>query len=79
MNKLTSWIDAHFDELLSMKTLLIVFLVVLNIILLCGSHYLIVRSDVAHAYIKELEQVIDDDIMDTIIEGDTYHDYYSYE
>jgi hypothetical protein len=79
MNKIDSWIDTHFDELTSVKTLFVVFSVVLNIILMWGSHHLIASSDIAYMYIQELEEQIDDDIMDTIRSGDTYANYYNYE
>lgn len=79
MNKIDSWIDTHFDELTSVKTLFVVFSVVLNIILMWGSHHLIASSDIAYRYIQELEEQIDDDIMDTIRSSDTYANYYNYE
>lgn len=79
MNKIESWIDTHFDELTSTKTLFVVFSVVLNIILLWGSHHLIVRSDIAHKYIQELEEQVGDVLMDTVGSGDAYADYYDYE
>ena len=79
MNKLSDWIDTHFDELTSVKTLFVVFSFVLNIILLWGSHHLIVRSDIAHKYIQELEEQVGDVLMDTVGSGDTYADYYDYE
>lgn len=79
MNKIDSWIDTHFDELTSVKTLFVVFSVVLNIILMWGSHHLMVSSDIAYMYIQELEEQIDDDVMDTIRSGNAYADYYNYE
>jgi len=79
MNKIESWIDIHFDELTSTKTLFVVFSVVLNIILLWGSHHLIVHSDIAHRYIQELEEQVGDVLMDTVGSGDAYADYYDYE
>lgn len=78
MNKIESWIDTHFDELTSVKTLFVVFSVVLNIILLWGSHHLIVRSDIAHRYIQELEEQVSYVLMDTVGSGDAYADYYNY-
>lgn len=79
MNKIESWIDTHFNELTSVKTLFVVFSVVLNIILLCGSYHLIIRSDIAYRYIQELEEQIGDVLMDTVGSGDAYADYYDYE
>lgn len=79
MNKIESWIDTHFNELTSMKTLFVVFLVVLNIILMYGSHHLIIRSDIAYRYIQELEEQVGDKLMDTVGSGDAYADYYDYE
>lgn len=79
MNKLNDWIDTHFDELTSVKTLVFVFSIVLNILLAWGSNHLMVRSDIAHRYINELEEYIGDDLMDTVGSGDAYLDYHSYE
>lgn len=79
MNKLSDWIDTHFDELTSVKTLILVFSIVLNLILVWGSNHLMVRSDITHRYINELEEYIGDDLMDTVGSGDAYLDYYSYE
>ena len=79
MNKLSDWIDTHFDELTSVKTLVLVFSIVLNLILIWGSNHLMVRSDIAHRYINELEEYIGDDLMDTVGSGDAYLDYHSYE
>lgn len=79
MNKLSDWIDTHFDELTSVKTLVLVFSIVLNLILVWGSNHLMVRSDIAHRYINELEEYIGDDLMDTVGSGDAYLDYHSYE
>lgn len=79
MNKLSDWIDTHFDELTSVKTLVLVFSIVLNILLVWGSNHLMVRSDIAHRYINELEEYIGDDLMDTVGSGDAYLDYHSYE
>ena len=76
MNKIESWIDTHFNELTSVKTLFVVFLVVLNIILLYGSYHLIIRSDIAYRYIQELEEQVGDTLMDTVGSGDAYADYY---
>lgn len=79
MNKLSDWIDTHFDELTSVKTLVLVFSIVLNILLVWGSNHLMIRSDIAHRYINELEEYIGDDLMDTVGSGDAYLDYHSYE
>ena len=79
MNKLNDWIDTHFYELTSVKTLVLVLLIVLNILLVWGSNHLMVRSDIAHRYINELEEYIGDDLMDTVGSGDAYLDYHSYE
>lgn len=79
MNKLSDWIDTHFDELTSVKTLMLVFSIVLNLILVWGSNHLMVRSDIAHRYINELEEYIGDELMDTVGSGDAYLDYHSYE
>lgn len=79
MNKLSDWIDTHFDELTSVKTLVLVFSIVLNILLAWGNNHLIIRSDIAHRYINELEEYIGDDLMDTVGSGDAYLDYHSYE
>lgn len=79
MNKLSDWIDTHFDELTSVKTLVLVFSIVLNLILVWGSNHLMVRSDIAHRYINELEEYIGDELMDTVGSGDAYLDYHSYE
>lgn len=79
MNKLSDWIDTHFDELTSVKTLVLVFSIVLNLILVWGSNHLMIRSDIAHRYINELEEYIGDDLMDTVGSGDAYLDYHSYE
>ena len=79
MNKLSDWIDTHFDELTSVKTLVLVFSIVLNILLVWGSNHLMIRSDIANRYINELEEYIGDDLMDTVGSGDAYLDYHSYE
>lgn len=79
MNKLSDWIDTHFDELTSVKTLVLVFSIVLNILLAWGSNHLMIRSDIAHRYINELEEYIGNDLMDTVGSGDAYLDYHSYE
>ena len=79
MNKLSDWIDTHFDELTSVKTLVLVFSIVLNILLVWGSNHLMIRSDIAHRYINELEEYIGDDLMDTVGSGNAYLDYHSYE
>lgn len=78
MNKLSDWIDTHFDELTSVKTLVLVFSIALNIILVWGSNHLMVRSDIAHRYINELEEFVEDNggLMDTVGSGDAYADYY---
>lgn len=78
MNKIESWIDTHFNELTSVKTLFVVFLVVLNIILLCGSHHLIIRHDVAVQYIHELEEAIEADgtVIGDVCGGDGYVKWY---
>lgn len=78
MNKIDSWIDTHFDELTSVKTLFVVFSVVLNIILMWGSHHLIIRSNIAYKYIQELEEQVGDVLMDTVGSGNAYADYYDY-
>lgn len=78
MNKIYSWIDTHFDELTSMKTLVFIFSLVFNVILGVGAQHLLNRSDIAYKYIQELEEFVEDNggLMDTVGSGDTYADYY---
>lgn len=78
MNKIESWIDTHFDELTSVKTLFVVFSIVLNIMLLLSANYLINRNDIAVQYIHELEEVIEADgtIIGDVCGGDGYTEWY---
>lgn len=80
MNKFEQFFNEHMDEFFSIKNLLIVFLSVFVLILSVGSNHLLHRSDVAHKYIKELEEYVEDNggLMDTVGSGDAYADYYNY-
>lgn len=80
MNKFEQFFNEHMDEFFSIKNLLIVFLSVLVLILSVVSNHLLHRSDVAHKYIKELEEYVEDNggLMDTVGSGDAYADYYNY-
>lgn len=63
------------------KEMLILSLIVsvlLNIFFLYDVYKMIQRSDIARAYINELEEQIGDDLMDTVGSGDAYADYYHY-
>lgn len=78
MNKISSWIYAHIDELTSTKSLVLLFSIVLNILMIVGCHHLMYRQDVARQYINELEDYIGDELMDTVGSGDAYAEYHKY-
>lgn len=63
------------------KEMLILSLIVsvlLNIFFLYDVYKMIQRSDIARAYINELEEQIGDELMDTVGSGDAYTNYYDY-
>lgn len=61
-----------------MLILSLIMSVVLNIFFLYDVYKMIQRSDIARAYINELEEQVGDDLMDTVGSGDAYADYYHY-
>ena len=78
MNKITDFINVHFDELTSVKFVVIVMSVSINVMLIVGYHYLIVRDNIAAKYIDVLEEQIGDNLDDTAGSTDAYADYYRY-
>ena len=61
-----------------MLILSLIVSVVLNIFFLYDVYKMIQRSDIARAYINELEEQVGDELMDTVGSGDAYADYYRY-
>ena len=61
-----------------MLILSLIVSVVLNIFFLYDVHKMIQRSDIARAYINELEEQVGDELMDTVGSGDAYANYYHY-
>lgn len=77
--KIENYIEKNIDRLTSIKNLYLMFITAMAIMLFIGNHHLLVRSDIAHDYIKTLEEHIGDDDMDDVIsETDAYVDYYNY-
>lgn len=61
-----------------MLILSLIVSVLLNIFFLYDVYKMIQRSDIARAYINELEEQIGDELMDTVGSGDAYTNYYDY-
>lgn len=67
------------ERLMSVRTLIVVFGVVLLGVCIYGCNVLTERNDAAHRYIKYLEAELGDDYMlDVVIGNDEYNDYYNY-
>lgn len=71
--------DKVIDMFMSIRTLLIVFGVLILGILIYGNTVLTERTDAAHRYIKYLEDELGETYMlDVVIGNDEYSAYYDY-
>lgn len=78
MKHITNFINSHFDELTSIKNLLIIFLLFIVVVLSISIKHSNNRLDIAEQYIDELEEVIEADgtVVGDVCGGDGYSYWY---
>lgn len=72
-------IDKFVDNVLSIKFVVIVFVLFTTIMTSCSTQYLLERNRAADKYIQELEEVLEINGIEVadVCGGDGYNDYYS--